>query len=190
MSSLRRDLPELGDRVSPTPEFLAKHRVVRPEVTQTKRRETWQLETRLYRLCHDRERVSNPGDAWIGTAEYDAANARWYGDWARSQGAQNTREPGERVQRSGHADGITDTMVFAAAAVRAVAEWLGAKNASILEMVVVHDLSWAEIGRRIGVDEKTAKVWSCHVLRDLLRYYDEADGVTRQGGARIRSGAA
>jgi len=92
MSSLRRDLPELGDRVSPTPEFLAKHRVVRPEVTQTKRRETWQLETRLYRLCHDRERVSNPGDAWIGTAEYDAANARWYGDWARANGAQNTVE--------------------------------------------------------------------------------------------------
>jgi hypothetical protein len=192
LSNIRRVMPEMPALISPTPEFLAKHRVTRPEVTRDARRETWQIETRLYRLVRrGHEGPSPAGKDWISFAEFTAANDRWYAEYAKASGASGVGEVRERVSGGGaSSDGITTAQIMARAKLRAVAEFLGKRGAEILELVVIGDVTWAELARRINVSQPTAKLWACNVMRDLLTFYDEQDGVDRQGGSRVRVGIA
>jgi hypothetical protein len=190
------DVPALSKGpLGPTEEFRARHHVLKPLVDGKTRREAYQVVPRV-RLMVNADRDQSEG-AEITSAEFDAA-MRWRDDFELSEGA---RIKGTltlvRVDGGRLGDGITGPQVDAMSRVRAVRAAIGPAYHALLYWAVALDRPWLQVAQlcsgitvdRMGVTDKTAKIWCADALRALAGYYDDVDGAdrTRKHVSRIRS---
>jgi hypothetical protein len=145
---------------SPTPEFLRHGPVEPPQVDGTAFRPYWRRGDRLERLC--RTGVITPAELRAATAfralwerahRGDTHAMQWGGVTLDRHCWGRRPEPGERQLGALHR-------------LRVIRHQLGALFI-LLEMAVVAEASWCEIGHRLGIDPKTARTWSCAAIAGL-----------------------
>ena len=61
---------------------------------------------------------------------------------------------------------MTETQARALAHLHRIKETLGSLYA-LLEMALIEELPWSAIGRRLGVDQRTARKWCCAAISAL-----------------------
>lgn len=165
----------MGMTAQPSPEFRRHHDVAAPRVDRRAFRQGWLVHTRLAQLRDDGS---------IDAATYDAAvsvRIDWEIAYGRGRSAPLMVLPGggggltvEHDRQLRRTDAV--------GRLRSVANRLGAFDASLIDLCVLSDLSWPEIGRRIGVSHPTARSYTIKALRRLA-----GDDATRRGaGSPLR----
>jgi hypothetical protein len=152
------DASTAGNR--PTPEYLQHGPIAPPCIDATEFRPYWRRRDRLEKLC---------ADDVITPAELRAAHAfraNWEiahrGDSHPMQWNGITLDRHCRGRRPEPSDRKLDAL-----------RWLRTRSAQLgalfvlLEMVAIEDLSWCAIGRRFGIDSRTARTWSCAAIAGL-----------------------
>lgn len=144
----------------PSPEFRRHHDVEAPRVDATAFRQGWRVSTRLDQL---RDAGAIDAVAWTAGIAFRADWERVYG---RSRGGRLAGLPGG----GGSTDVEHNRQIDRLAAfdrLRGVEARLGRVWTRVLEHCVVHDASWAGIGRLFGVDPHTARRWVASALQCL-----------------------
>jgi hypothetical protein len=153
----------------PSPEFRRHHDVTAPQVDSTAFRQGWRVVTRLDQLR---------ADGAIDAATYDAAIAVRTDcevAFGRSRSTPLMALPGGGGHIAKHDRQLA--RVEAVGRLRRLAHRLGAFDATLIDQCVVLDLSWPEIGRRLGgIHHQTARAYAIQALRRL------ASEATRRGG--------
>ena len=138
---------------APSPFYRHHHRVEAPRIDDRHFRAAWRVLTRLDGLL---------ADGAITTAEWHAAaDFRDIAEVALGGAASQSVLTRARTARY-DASPTTDRLIArldASSWLSAVARAIGGVATSLIKACVVDDLSWAAIGRRFGVDPKTARAW-------------------------------
>jgi hypothetical protein len=146
---------------APTPFYLQHHRVEAPSVDERHFRQAWRVLTRLDGLL---------ADGAITTAEWHAAaDFRDMAEFALGGAASHSVLTGARTARSA-ASPTTDRLVArldARSWLDEVTRAIGIVACALIQACVVDELSWAAIGRRFGVDPKTARAWVITSIKAL-----------------------
>jgi hypothetical protein len=144
----------------PTPQFQQHHTVERPQVDSTAFRQGWRVTTRLDGLL-EAGRIDR--EAW------DAA-CLWR-RWVERTAPLPAQAWDVRVDRSlVPNDAATLARVQTTAKLRSVAEALGPLRIRLLQFCVMDDRSWREIGDRLRMDAKTARIWVAAAIAALAAF--------------------
>ena len=116
-----------------------------------------------------------------------AAAERWYRDWV--MGVEGAVDPG--VSRTGKAPDIHAAMlsrVAASARCTDVRRSLGCAAEQRLRMIVLEELSFSEVGRRLMPGDQNGRkkvaAQTAFLLELLAEHYQSRDGAQRRSGAR------
>jgi hypothetical protein len=160
----------------PDAHFRQHHDVEPPRVDERTFRPAWRVRSRLDQLLLTR--AISPLE-WRAGARYrltfDTAFAGVL--------------PGSRLVRTGSArvaDASMTARLDALAWLRSHRMRLGTATRDLVEACVVEDLSWAELGRRLGVDPKTARNRTVSALGKLARIGLSAFPIGAIGATRSR----
>jgi hypothetical protein len=140
---------------SPSAHFRQHHAVDEPSVDSASFRTAWRVRTRLDQLLIDR--IITPHEWFV------AVRLRTMLELVAIR--QGLRAARTEFLPSGKPNGTTS--VQASRYCRDIADRFGAVCSGILVACLVDDLSWAELGRRIGTDPRTAKAWTVVLLKML-----------------------
>jgi hypothetical protein len=147
---------------SPTKELAQHHDLAPPsKLSATK---GWEVKSRVDSL-HKGGRIDD--------AE-KAACDRWLKDW--EMGVAGVVQPGlsERVDNDNLRCAM-DGRIDALSRLRRVRDEIGLLNESLIEMCVARDMSWVEIGRRIGTTNKPALERGVAAITKLSDAYSRID---------------
>jgi hypothetical protein len=132
---------------APTMEYRGHHDVMPPQVDESVFRQAWLVRSRVLNFYEtgliDRQQYEAVL-GWRRAAERlgRLPTQKWL---ARIDGS---RQPG---------NGVTEAMLAAASALRASALALGPRRVGLLLAAVIQERSWSDLGRQLGVSNKTAK---------------------------------
>lgn len=160
--------------MKPTAEFRRHHDVEEPRVDERAFRQGWLVRTRLDQLLADRR---------ITRAEFQAA-IEFRNAWAAARELAGI-EPGMR--RTGGASSADAAMIArldAATELRTAEAAIGVLATRLLVASIVHDLTWAAIGRALGRSPHTVREWTALAIRDLAAAWT---GPTRRPGVETGS---
>jgi hypothetical protein len=150
--------PAAGNR--PAPEYLQHGPIAPPRIDATEFRPYWRRRDRIERLCVDG--VITPAElraalafrgAWEIAHRGDTHVMQWGGVTLDRHCRGRRPEPGER-------------RLTALRRLEVIRRQLGALFV-LLEMAVIEGLSWCAVGRRLGIDSRTARTWSCAAIAGL-----------------------
>jgi hypothetical protein len=159
-AAVSRPAPRLIETNQPTPQFQRHHTVERPQVDSTAFRQGWRVRTRLDGLL-EAGRIDRK--AW------DAA-CLWR-RWVERTTPLPAQAWDVRVDRSlVPNDAAALARVQTAARLRGVADALGPLRTRLLELSVRDDRSWREIGDRLRMDAKTARIWVAAAIAALAAF--------------------
>ena len=133
----------------PTAAFRQHHQVEAPRVDARHFRPHWRIITRLDGLLADRA---------ITAAEWHAAAD--YRDLVDQLRRRTLARPAAMGTGPGVGSNVVDRLVEIRTA-------LGAVAVALLEAALVRDLSWAELGRELCRDPKTARAWVIAAIKAL-----------------------
>jgi hypothetical protein len=140
---------------SPSAHFRQHHAVDEPRVDAGNFRPAWRVRTRLDQLLIDRSITPHE---WFIAVRFRTMLELV----AMRQGVRAARI---EFLPPGKPNGTTSAQ--ASRYCREIADRFGAVCSGILIACLVDDLSWAELGRRIRVDPRTAKAWTVVLLKML-----------------------
>jgi hypothetical protein len=145
----------------PTPQFERHHDVLPPQVDDQRFRQGWLVQDRLHQLA---------AAGLISREELDTALL-----WKR---AADTMTPSHTCSFSPRVDTSTTARdsgalyrVRAATMLRQCADALGPLRVKLLEACVRDDRSWAEIGRLIGLSDKSTKEYVVEAIQALADWW-------------------
>jgi hypothetical protein len=142
----------------PSPQLHQHHAIDPPAIDYATFRPFWRIRTRLDTLLLDGAisfAVWRAGVAFRTAAEI-VIRETWRSRMAETRMAE-ANAPGGMLARR----------VDAANQLRAIRAALGGFAFDVLEMHLVEDMSWSELGRRCGVHSKTARAWVVTALQGL-----------------------
>jgi hypothetical protein len=145
---------------APTSEYLQHGSVAPPRIDATEFRPYWRRRDRLERLC---------ADGIITPAELRAAHAfRATWEIAHREDTHPMQWGGVTLDRHcrGRRPEPGDRKLDALRWLRTISRQLGALFV-LLELAVIEELSWCALGRRLDVDSRTARTWSCAAIAGL-----------------------
>jgi hypothetical protein len=147
---------------SPTPERLTRGPIAPPQIDDRAFKPYWRACDRVERLCTT---------GLITLRELRAAHAfrELYTRAHAGPGGLRAADP-TRVRIGKHCRGpmpeMTEVQATALARLRRIRMALGALY-PLLEAAVIEELPWTEHGRRLGIDQRTARDWCCAAIAAL-----------------------
>lgn len=142
----------------PTPEYLRRHEIDAPRIDARAFRQGWRVRSRLDGLLA--ERRITPG-AWQAACDFRTR-------WAKAFPARvSSFVAAGRASVDPHCAMLD--RVAAVTRIRALGAALGPARLSLLVWVVVDDLSWRDLGRRLRCHHETARDAAAGVLQALAR---------------------
>jgi hypothetical protein len=145
----------------PSPQLHQHHAIEPPAIDYATFRVFWRIRTRLDTLLLDGAisfAVWRAGVAFRTAAEI-VIRETWRSRMHETRVA-DVRTPAIAATMSVH-------RVDAANQLRAIRQALGDFAIDLLEMHLVEDVAWSELGRRCGVHSKTARNWTIAALQGL-----------------------
>jgi len=145
---------------APTWSFRRHHDVDPPRVDASTFRQGWRIRSRLDALYVAEQLTAGE---WQAAQEFRMA-------CDRVRGVTGHTAPDLRASGAGHSGGAHDAMlgmVATTARLRVVDRYLGPLFSLLCVQCCVHDVSWAHLGRVVGVDPKTAQTYTVTALRRL-----------------------
>jgi hypothetical protein len=144
--------------MEPTAAYRQHFAVVPPRIDAVAYRPYWTVRTRVDRLLLDGTITLRE---WRAAVAFRAALfATLAASWParRLDGGTGYGTPGRMIE----------VRLDAFARLRRVRHHLGGFAAGLIEVFLIDNENWSEIGRRLGVDPKTAKMWTVASLRALV----------------------
>ncbi|HSR77581.1 MAG TPA: hypothetical protein VLN57_13430 [Xanthobacteraceae bacterium] len=143
----------------PSAHYRQHHDVEAPSVDGFSFRQAWRVQTRLDHLLADGAITLRQWHAAVAFREdlETAARSAWRAPVWLSVAAGASSSRGETI-------GIR---LDALARLRHIANALGPFACALLEACIARDWSWAFLGRRLGVDPKTARAWTVTAIKAL-----------------------
>jgi hypothetical protein len=142
----------------PSDAYRQHHDVAAPRIDADCFRPGWRIETRLDALLVE---------GAIDAATWEAGQ-KFRTDWDTGIGLRRSTSP---VRVQGSPDGGMTGRLSALARLRHIADALGGFECRVLELCVIRDLTWREMGRALAVHGETAKryavaaLWALGALR-------------------------
>ena len=143
----------------PTAAFRQHHQVEAPRVDDRHFRPHWRIITRLDGLLIDRAITQSE---WHAAADYR--------DLVDQLRRRTLARPAAMGTGPGVGSNVVDRLVDnldAGARLRQIRAALGAVVCALLDAALVRDLSWAELGRELCRDPKTARAWVIAAIKAL-----------------------
>ena len=143
----------------PTAHYRQHHEVEAPRIDGHRFQQAWRVRTRLDALVLDGAITLRQWHAVVGFRDdvETAAMAAWRTPIWLSVTARGSSKHGATVA----------IRFDALERLRRIADALGGFACALVEACAVHDWSWAYLGRRLGVDPKTARAWTVLAIKAL-----------------------
>jgi hypothetical protein len=141
-------------------------RIEPPRVDGTAFKQFWKARTRIDRLIAD---GAISGAEWTAAIAFRNSFETAFGSIVRSRlGDLGT---GRAPPRRAASPAPGERQLAAAARLRDIRHRVGELAYDLLYLCLVEDLAWAEIGRRLQADPKTARAWTVAAVRRLAEIW-------------------